>query len=232
MDYETKLYLDNLIEVVEKLDSPDWWIIVLTIINIGAFIFVAYTQIKLQKQQTQLQKQQVKAQEYDIYKTMFSIVEDANDVANKLLNSLYRYFSSSYTRVIDKTALVHLQDDVKVIEKRLKDSRADFKLKLLHGNYQAECYIEFMKEIWGIIQLFIHLESDGYIQFIADDNDYEVEIYDEDRAKFDTTIINALVERIQNDKYKASIKGILISYSNRKNRIIKLDIAGKIKDNC
>ena len=102
----------------------------------------------------------------------------------------------------------------------------------MQGNYQAECYIEFLKEMRTITQLFIYLESIGSIEFIEDNNDYEVSIVDEDRAKYDLTIINALAERIQHDELKTSIKECLISFSNRKNRIIKLDIAGKIKDNC
>lgn len=225
MDYETKIYLDNLIEAVEKLNNPDWWTIVLTIINIVAFIFVAITQIKLQRQQ-------IKQQEYEVYKKMFSVVEEANDVAKTLLNFIYRYFSRSNAREINENTLIHLQGKIKEIERNLKDSRADFKLKFLQGNYQAECYIAFLEEMRNITQIFIYLESTGDIEFIEDDNDYEVAIDDNDHAKYDITIINALVERIHPDKYKTLIKESLISYSNRKGRIIKLDIAGRIKDNC
>lgn len=207
------------------ITNPDWCSVILSAISTIAVIAIAVVQIRIQRQQTRVQ-------EYDVYKAMFSVVEDANDIAKQLLNNIYCYFASSNTRAINENALVCLLDNIKEVERKLKDSRADFKLKFLHSNYHAECYIAFMKEMWGIIQLFIKLESAGYIKFIADDNDYEVEIYDEDQAKYDTTIINALLDRIQNDKYKASIKEALISYSNRKNRILKLDIAGKIKDNC
>ena len=75
MDYETQIQLNKLVEgidgvsgqlerLAENASSPDWWIIILTLINIGAFIFVACTQIKQQKQQIKLQEQQAKAQEY------------------------------------------------------------------------------------------------------------------------------------------------------------------------
>lgn len=33
MDYETKIYLDKLIEAVEELNSPDWWAIGITVVN-------------------------------------------------------------------------------------------------------------------------------------------------------------------------------------------------------
>ena len=89
MDYETKLYLDKVIETIEKLDSPDWWIIILTIVNIGAFVFVAITQIKLQKQQTKLQEQQTKAQEYEVYRNLYRIVKRANSSIDSFLDDLW-----------------------------------------------------------------------------------------------------------------------------------------------
>lgn len=55
MDYEIRLLLNKLVVAIDELNSPDWWIIVLTTINIVAFILVAITQIRQQKQQTRLQ---------------------------------------------------------------------------------------------------------------------------------------------------------------------------------
>ena len=55
MDYETKILLNRLIEVI---DSPDWWTIALAIINTIAVIGIAYMQIRMQRQQTNLTKRQ------------------------------------------------------------------------------------------------------------------------------------------------------------------------------
>ena len=68
MDYEIRLLLNKLVVAIDELNSPDWWIIVLTTINIVAFILVAITQIRQQKQQTRLQAHQTKAEEYEIYR--------------------------------------------------------------------------------------------------------------------------------------------------------------------
>ncbi len=54
MDYETKIYLDKLIEAVDKLNSPDWWTISLTIINTIAVIIIACVQIRIQIKQNKL----------------------------------------------------------------------------------------------------------------------------------------------------------------------------------
>lgn len=54
MDYETKIYLEKLIEAVDKLNSPDWWTISLTIINTIAVIIIACVQIRIQIKQNKL----------------------------------------------------------------------------------------------------------------------------------------------------------------------------------
>lgn len=54
MNYETKIYLDKLIEAVDKLNSPDWWTISLTIINTIAVIIIACVQIRIQIKQNKL----------------------------------------------------------------------------------------------------------------------------------------------------------------------------------
>lgn len=92
MDYETKIYLDKLIEAVGKLNTPDWWTIILTIINIVAFIFVAYTQIKLQEQQTKLQEQQNMQQEYSLYNRLYKLVKTMDFlIAEHMSTSFYYY---------------------------------------------------------------------------------------------------------------------------------------------
>ena len=92
MDYATKILLDNLVEAVEKLNHPDWGMIVLTAINIGAFIFVAVTQIRLQKQQTKLQEQQAKAQEYGLYFRLYKAIRNLDRLISEHISiSLFNY---------------------------------------------------------------------------------------------------------------------------------------------
>lgn len=51
MDYETKIYLEKLIEAV---DSPDWWSIGITVVNAFIMILLGWKQYKLQEQQNKL----------------------------------------------------------------------------------------------------------------------------------------------------------------------------------
>ena len=51
MDYETKLYLDNLIEAINR---PDWWSVILSTISTVAVIVIAVVQIRIQIIQNRL----------------------------------------------------------------------------------------------------------------------------------------------------------------------------------
>ena len=57
MDYETKIYLEKLIEAI---DSPDWWSVIVTFIAAVVAATITYV---LGKRQNQLQEQQIKLQE-------------------------------------------------------------------------------------------------------------------------------------------------------------------------
>lgn len=85
----------------EFITNPDWWIIVLTIINIGAFIFVAYTQIKLQKKQTKLQQNDLRIQ---LHKDFFAIYEALEHDVEYILG-MGNIFLSQHTFPMDECAL-------------------------------------------------------------------------------------------------------------------------------
>ena len=69
MDYETKILLNRLVDEVEKLNSPDWWVIGITVVNALVVAWLAWRQY-------QLQKQQVKFQEYEMYKELYLFSHD------------------------------------------------------------------------------------------------------------------------------------------------------------
>ena len=79
MDYESKILLNRLVDEVEKLNSPDWWVIGITVVNALVVAWLAWRQY-------QLQKQQVKFQEYEIYKELFLFVKDIYDISNSFLS--------------------------------------------------------------------------------------------------------------------------------------------------
>ena len=120
MDYETKIYLEKFIEAIEELNSPDWWTIVLTIINIGAFILVAMTQIKLQRQQT-------RAQEYELYKRLYKIVDEIYKEFNDLYVNVYAGIVYLHTTKLNYWS-AH-KDIINELESKFREIEIDLTLK-------------------------------------------------------------------------------------------------------
>ena len=56
MDYESKILLNRLVEEVEKLNEPDWWVIGITIVNAAFMAWLGWRQYKLQQKQTKQKK--------------------------------------------------------------------------------------------------------------------------------------------------------------------------------
>ena len=56
MDYESKILLNRLVDEVEKLNSPDWWAIGITVVNALMMVWLAWRQYKLQQRQTKQQE--------------------------------------------------------------------------------------------------------------------------------------------------------------------------------
>ena len=78
MDYESKILLNRLVDEVEKLNSPDWWVIGITFVNALIMVWLGWKQYKLQQRQTKLQEQQILQQEYEIYSKLYKLVKRAD----------------------------------------------------------------------------------------------------------------------------------------------------------
>ena len=85
MDYETKILLNKL---VEAIDSPDWWAIGITAFNALIMAWLAWRQVKLQRQQTQLQEQQIRQQEYEIYNRLYKLVKNVDAEIDRYLDEI------------------------------------------------------------------------------------------------------------------------------------------------
>lgn len=94
MDYETKILLNNLIDEVERLNDPDWWVIVLTVINTIAVVVIAFIQIKIQIQQTKLQKRQTEAEEYDFYRKLTHTIKEIHYEIKHVMYEFYYYLNN------------------------------------------------------------------------------------------------------------------------------------------
>ena len=227
MDYETKLYLDNLIEAIK---SPDWWIIILTAINIGAFVFVAYTQIKLQKQQTQLQKQQSKAQEYEIYKQMYISIKIMNDVIDDVLYALHTIIIQANNADDLKDELDDLRNRIYKALKSLQQQFIDFDLKLPQGDLIIK---EYRDAVVCIVFIINHIRSvarkSNGIKYQPTEIDTQDSINDLDN---DILLQSAIVARLIDEKDARRLNKQLERYIERKENLLSKKYLESIKERC
>ena len=147
MDYETKILLNKLIEAV---DSPDWWIIGLTIINTLAVITIAVVQIRMQRHQTQLQKRQTEAQEYSTYRQLYILISSANrEIDGFLFNLNDALWAPRYN--IDKGYLKRKLEHLDKLRKELSDSYVDYELKFSHEPFNKNGYYQILSLMARII---------------------------------------------------------------------------------
>ena len=231
MDYETKIYLDKLVEAVDKLDSPDWWIIVLTIINIGAFVFVAWTQIKIQKHQTKLQEQQKKAQEYDTYKLLYALIKESNWYIKSFIRSLYS--SIIYSRSIEeiRDELEDMQKRLSGMENRLMQQIIDFELKLPNGKTIIKEYqsvLHLAGKIGGYLSAVISKDDGIILKKTKIEYDYSMTYILSDEF----VMKNAIVARISKEENTALLEKRLNFFLNKRDDLIKKRYIDAIAEYC
>ena len=132
MDYESKILFNRLIEAI---DSPDWWIIALTIINTIAVIGIAYMQIRIQRQQIKLQKRQTEAQEYELYRNLAYIVKEIHFESEFVIFDVFRYLRGEIPVSPDNN---HWREKVKKyidLNKELEKCEFDLDLKFNHNEF-------------------------------------------------------------------------------------------------
>lgn len=232
MDYEIKQIFEQLIDAINnnyidskqlfdainKLDDPDWGTIILTIINIGAFIWVAVTQIKLQRLQ-------VRQQEYDIYRRLYSVIYAIDELSLNTLNIIDRYLSIPLVRASDKKILFHTQEKAMQLVKDLDNNAIDFDLKFSNGRDILDKYKKALVDITSILQYFISLEIDGHIALTEDSS----LIYKLTSQEDEDVIINSIKNRIKTISLISPTVGVLNGYIERRDKLLTIKIAEEIK---
>lgn len=231
MDYETKIYLDKLIEAIEKLDSPDWWMIVLTVINIVAFVFVAWTQIKIQKHQTKLQEQQNKVQEYETYRLLYALIKESNWNVTSFIHSLYSsiIYSKNVEEIRDE--LEDMQKRLYGMENRLMQQIIDFELKLPNGK-------TIIREYQRVLLLAGNIS--GYLSAVISKDDDIILKKSEIEYSYSMTYIlkdefvmkNAIVARISKEENKALLEKRLNFFLNLRGDLINKRYIDTIAEYC
>ena len=87
MDYESKILLNRLVDEVEKLNSPDWWVIGITFVNALIMAWLGWKQYKLQQRQTE-------ALEDDLYRKLTYTIKEIHSEVEYVMYEFYYYLNN------------------------------------------------------------------------------------------------------------------------------------------
>lgn len=158
MDYETKIYLDKLIEAVEELNSPDWWTILLTAINTIAVIVIAVAQIRLQKRQA-------KAQEYDLYRRLFSQVYELDFFNKTILLKIVAILTSNEDKKLRLKLIEDIWKESEILSDKFNECTIDMELKQCGEGLDAKYYYDALQASKQVVSMFRYFVEEELVIF-------------------------------------------------------------------
>lgn len=211
---ENEILINRLINAIE---SPDWWIIGITLVNA---IFMAW----LGWRQYKLQKQQIYQQEYNIYSRLYPIVEEMDRIINCYL--LYSYCTKeSHDFYINK-----IEEISKCVDD-LEDNRIDFELKFSQNKEAIFAYKSIMKTICSIYQTFFNL----YFELEEENKNLEqvrVIISKELIWRNDDKIVEAILLLMDDEVERKYMEFRLQNYLEKKSYLRNYKLLDKIQKRC
>ncbi len=223
MDYETKIYLDKLIEAINR---PDWWTIgitsAITVINAAIMAWIAWNQYKLQQQQLKLQEQQNAIQGYEMHKLMYQFVMETNAYVHYLLPRICRYLQE-HNPYEDIAPLIKMKEDIDEMSKDFNDKFVDINIQL--SFLEAFDYDNLLYDMRRIVEKLEDIINEGGIKA-----DYKVEelIITTD----DSVYINGILGYIK-DEFVDEYRVVLEEFVENKDYVTKClnsYIEGKVKN--
>ena len=209
------------------ISNPDWWIVLLTVINTTAVVFIAIVQIRIQKQQTKLQEQQNKQQEYEIYKQMYISIQRMNDIIDGFLYVLYITILKSDSVEDIKDELDDIRGRILKTDQLLSQDLVDFELKLEQGEIIVKEYRGMVRQIVSLIaytRSIAHKDNGIKKEYTEIDNEYTPENMN------DILLRSAIVARISEDKDAKRLDRFINRFVENKDILFEKDYVAMIKN--
>ena len=147
-------------ELIDALNSPDWWSIGITIVNALIMVWLGISQYKLQKRQTELQQRQTEAQEYEIYRSIYLLLMQAHNEIDDFMHDVsVGTWGTVYN--VDKGLLKRKEQRVNQLKKDLIDNYIDYDLKFSKSLFEKEAYRKILSTMSAVLyQMNLEIEND------------------------------------------------------------------------
>lgn len=166
MDTNTQI----LQELVEAVNSPDWWTIGITVVNALIMVWLGVKQNKLQTQQNKLAR-------YSENKQLLFIIRDINSNAGRIIMDIQRKI------YLLKDNSTYFQDQCELWKKRMQDfidNSEDLRLKIgmTKDEYNAYMVVFMFSDL--VLYLLIEYYEEGYIDIEELDRMPYIKSFDND----------------------------------------------------
>ena len=215
MDYETKIYLDKLVEAVDKLDSPDWWVIGLTIINTLAVITIAVVQILMQRQQMRIQK-------HETYKDIYKLLQAIHSRTDNLLHNITLTLSVKHYDDFSIEYLTRRKIELSELITKFTDSEDEIRLKIGITHLQHIYYHMLLISAHDVVDTVLH--NINYKEFTP----HKIE---DGIILTDDKCIAMLIDKVAKEKTTTS-KGVLDYFVKTKSSVAEHSLLDAIEKHC
>lgn len=212
MDHETKILLNKLIEAV---DSPDWWVIGLTIINTLAVITIAVVQILMQRQQMRIQKQ-------ESYKDINKLIQTIHSKTDSLLHNITLILSVQHYDNFSIEYLTNRKIEFSELNKKFLEYEAEIQLKLGETHMQHIYYTMLLMTAHEVVDTVLH--NINYKEFTP-------HIIEDGVILTDDKCIAMLIDKVAKDKTTTS-KGVLDYFVKTKSSVAEHSLLDAIEKHC
>jgi hypothetical protein len=210
MEQETQVILSELIKVISR---PDWWTIGITVVNAAIMVWLGWRQYKLQQQQTELQKRQTEAQEYEIYRRLYLLVNNANNEIDEFLKNLYMGTWQPHIQM-DKDYLLRKQKYIEQLRKDLSENYWDYKLKFSQESFNVDGYHNILSQMFYVLQQFNESMTKGEVNIAQGCQQFTCE-----RGKEDEAYAFIIASRFKTMDLKDMIMGGLMNFAEQKREL-------------
>lgn len=229
MDYETKILLNNLVDAVEELCSPDWWTIAITVVNAIIMVWLGWRQFKLQQRQTKLQEQQTLRQEYDIYSRLYKLVKSTDLEIDHFLDEITDSLGVIPSRKAENGFLKLKLDYVEKLRKEFEENAIDFEIKFNKEFFDLNEYINILRFMINNLKSLVMMADEKmiiYDSFSQIINDFEGSI-EKGKAYY-------IAQHIKDKQYEEIVGSNLLYFIKLRERLRENsnDVLAIIRERC
>ena len=231
MDYESKILLNQLNNV---LSNPEWWNVITTfaaaiVAAVITFIF-GKRQESLQRQHLKLQEQQTKQLDYQLYKSLYQVVSDANIEISNFLFILYVYISNAPKKDEVGTLLQREIEQLQKVDETILQCAIDFNLKFPKEQTLVQDYRYLIGVMLNICANINELYKSGNLvnkKLVSERDDAMIKAFCNDG-----TLVGAILAHIKDKQARHKEYMFLSGFVYHKNILFEKNYLTKISERC